>query len=288
MKRIKSIYVFSVLICAIGAVSCKKESMLPEPAAGAEKREAAMDLNPGPVAAYPVLTKHGAKTLTYTADKKLKSVNFGNGTMINYTYPAQFPNLILAKESFNGNVYNDITYFLDGSGRCSKMSIKYILNGAGVIDYDYEFVYQNNRLVEQKGVKGTSELYTFGYDAQNRLKVLNEFSAPGVLSRHTKYEYDNFNGVAQDDKYPLNPAEAHIDGYLPIFGKFSKHLVLSLKTFKGAGSTSNDLERMAKFIYTRNAAGFVTKRAEEYWNKGQGYQPWIFTNYEYDGVNRAN
>ena len=124
MKRFTKFYALAVLTLAISVVSCKKESLSPTLTPGAEAGDAVMDINPVPLDTYPTLTKHGKATLSYYADKKLKSVDLGTGTVTTYTYPAQFPNLITATEKFNNQKVNDITYLLNNDGRCKKMTVK--------------------------------------------------------------------------------------------------------------------------------------------------------------------
>lgn len=286
MKRITNFYVLVVLAFATGIVSCKKETASPANQSGSELREAQMGINPVPIETYPLLTKHGLNSLTYYSSGKLKSRNNGAGMVINYTYPTQFPNLIIAKESYNGSLVNEITYQLDASGLCKKMMVKYHLTANSIYEYTYEFTYQNSRLVEQKATKGTSDRYVFSYDAQNRLQDLNYYGSNGSLVQHTFYQYESGNAVALTDKYPINPKDAWFDSYLDIFGKFSKHLPTFFISYKGVGA-SQPLRHMT-YQYQFNAKGFVTNRTEKEHITGKGFQPLVVSDYQYNASRGTN
>ena len=242
--------------------SCKKEMDQPNTSTNMPAGNV-----PSPVAGLQqprnlvLLSKEGNKTLTYSTDNKLSSVDYGNGNVKNYAYSSQFA-LIIVDQTYKGNKSQQITYFLDASGKASKMAIKgYNANGNIAFNAEYVFSYQNGKLIEQKATKGFSDTYKFLYDAKGRLEWLETYNTFGLVEK-SSYRYQHYSLLPEvADKVQRNPREAWFDEYLKIFGNFSNDLVMmqDIYIFKNGNLSTIDTY---EFDHEFDNSGYVKKREE--------------------------
>ncbi|MBE7170334.1 MAG: hypothetical protein INR73_07075 [Williamsia sp.] len=205
-----------------------------------------------------LLSKEGNKTLSYYADNRLASVDYGNGNVKKYTYSSQFA-LVIADQTYNGVKAQQITYFLDASGKANKMKLKgYDNNGNALFEGEYEFTYLNGKLAEQKATKGFTDTYKFLYGNDGRLKWIEFYNTNG-LAKKTRYFYQDYALHPEiADKIQSNPREAWLDEYLKIFGSFSTDLVMMNDVYVYKNGNLNTLDTY-QFHYQLDN-GYVKKR----------------------------
>jgi len=238
--------------------SCKKE-MTDMPAQPNEHAEiATAKVVDTPRTNVLLLTKVGNTTLTYSSNNKLSSVNYGNGKVKTYTYPASpVFKQIIATTTLNGKKTDKTTYVLNPAGLCSKMKYQsFDLNGNVVIDGEYNFTYENGKLKEQVGGKDFGDKYEFLYDDKGRLEWLRIYDTEWYLIGKMLYKYgDHISEPEIADKNQINPSDAFIDDFQKIFGVFSNDLLRRKLYFK-----DGELKYGDQYNYVVNNYSYPTER----------------------------
>lgn len=136
---------------------------------------------------------------------------------------AYSPQLITGKRYVNGfpNPTMTMTYTLDSYGRCVKT----------VTDKTYLYEYDaNGQLKRYYNDSQPNERTEFTYKANadgtaNSLATVTFYDASGIKIREVGFNYSLTTPIP--DKSPVNPDvfAKGISKYLPVFGKFSNHLV---------------------------------------------------------------
>lgn len=257
MKHKTKLYAaLAVLIAITGMTSCKKEAAetpKEDVSINAEKSKALQRTS-----SAILLSKAGNTTLTYLPNNKVSTVDYGNGNVKVYSYSSQF-NVIITDGYYAGKKIIQATYFMTAAGTPSKMNYK-AFNSLGnvTIDAEYQFIYTNGKLTEQKGIKGFSDKYLFKYDAKGRLEWLEQYNYNAVLVQKWNYKYGDYIGQAEmTDKNLINPGGAFLDDYLKIYGVFSSDLVRIKKWYKGGVLKSHH-----SFNYLLNNNGYPNQRKE--------------------------
>lgn len=255
-NKTKVMATFTAVIAVVAMSSCKKEK-LENPVTPEQETSIVSTRSELQRGGTILLSSVGNKTLTYAPNKKLSSVNYGNGSIKTYTYSSQL-NVIIVTDKYNGVRTNEITYFLNASGLATKMAYKaFSAQGNVFIDAEYQLTYTNGKLTEQKATKGFSDKYKFIYDAKGRLQWLETYKSDGTLLDKMNYLYgDSFNQAEIADKNLINPRETFLDDHLKIFGVFSNDLLRIQKYYKGALFTQH------QFVYQVNNNGYPTERKE--------------------------
>ncbi|MGG7662642.1 hypothetical protein [Dyadobacter sp. BHUBP1] len=174
----------------------------------------------------PQLLKEGANELEYYGDYdvnrgKLKKVtNTDENVYTEYKYNGS---TIVAqrKNIFTNALIYQITYQLDGLGRCAE-SLSTETNKS--LKYEYG---QLSRLVKVYNKANPNERMEFGYDqsAITSLKSVNFFNQANAATKEVNFNYIVQGGNPMQNKYPINPDVLGITSkYLPIFGAFHSFL----------------------------------------------------------------
>lgn len=205
-----------------------------------------------------LLTKQGNTTLEYMPySNKLKKVTYPDGSAVSYNYGyTNNYSFITGECKKNGASIYKVTYYLDASGKAYQMKYQ-----NDIVDLSYNLIYQNGRLIEQKSNYG-SESYKFLYDAENRLKRIDFFGSDGIKKESFQYIYF-VNPMV--DNYPINPEEAFLERYLPIFGTFSKHLPDVIMPLDKPGFVTGNIEYHCS--YKKNVYGLVSERKKFKYDK---------------------
>jgi hypothetical protein len=87
------------------------------------------------------------------------------------------------------------------------------------------------------------------------LYMINYYSSDGVKQTSIQYVYHNQPLI---DNNPINPEEAFLDRYLPIFGTFSKHLTHRVRPLNKPNFINTTIEY--QFTYAVNVFGMVILR----------------------------
>jgi hypothetical protein len=222
-----------------------------------------------------LLTKQGNTILEYIPySNKLKKVTHADGSVTNYSYGyTSSYSFIIGECMKNGVSLYKVTYYIDASGKAYQMKYKSDLS-----DLTYNLFYQNGRLIEQKRNYG-AETYKFQYDNESRLSKIDYYGSDGIKKQSFQYIYF-VNPMV--DSYSINPEEAFLDRYLPIFGTFSKHLPDVIMPLDKPGFVDAKIEY--HFNYKKNAYGLVSERKK--WKYDWNTNPAPVTleetlNYEY-------
>ena len=268
----------------IGLSSCEKDALLtptaPDPkSADIAPENALQTINPTALKNY-TLVKLGQYVLTYQADGRLIKVQKGaKYTTIEYLVnPARIVAYTLENTSFFGNIptstygVKSTTLYLnnDNMAVSSEVETNYQKKGEFSSPQKFAYVYENQRLVKCYNVENpTAHITIFGYNTTGDLtsvKVENN----GVLAYVDQYTY-SAQANQPVDYHPLNPqfsffGEEYDEGtalmFLPVFGKFNKHLVQTIARTQNA--PYKVLFNYA-YKYNLNVDGHVTDR--ERWNQ---------------------
>ncbi|GAB3945100.1 hypothetical protein GCM10028805_13640 [Spirosoma harenae] len=254
--------------------SCEKDALLtptaPNPKSADIVPETALQtINPTIPKKY-TLVKQGEYVLTYHADGRLKKVLKGNVTTgFNYDNPSQIVCQSSTHDAYGFVVIKYTTLYLNNDNMAVRSEVETFANGNTTVQ-KFGYVYENKRLVKCYNVEDTdAETTVFGYDTNGDVSSM-KVETNGRLVYSDQYTYGN-RGIPQADLYPLNPTFSFFgqdksDGtalmFLPVFGKFNKHLVQTItRTQTGP---SKVLFNYA-YKYNLNADGYVTDR--ERWDQ---------------------
>lgn len=205
----------------------------------------------------PQLLKEGANQLEYYGDydvnrgKLKKLTNTIENVYTEYQYNGQ---TIVAqrKNSFTNALIYQVTYQLDGLGRCVE-SLSTETNKP--LKYEYG---QLGRLVKVYNKNNINERMEFGYEQNyvTSLKTINFFNQANSATKEVSYSYMVQGGSAAENKYPTNPdVLGTTSKYLPIFGVFHSYL----PSFESTKNLPWNGEAFAGYslTYALNATGYV-------------------------------
>lgn len=127
--------------------------------------------------------------------------------------------------------------------------------------FSFEYKYNPQGLLDEikmfaKGSLSSTWKYSYSYNAATSSYRLTKINTNSVQFG-PKHEF-TFTYTSTPDKYSLNPVNADIDKYLPIFGKFSDVLIQK-RTTKSLEFPNNPLEN-DNYAYTTDVDGLVTTK----------------------------
>lgn len=174
----------------------------------------------------PQLLKEGANELEYYGDydanrgKLKKLTNTIENIYTEYKYDGS---TIVAqrKNVFTNALIYQVTYQLDGLGRCSE-SLSTETNKS----FKYEYG-QLNRLTKAYNKANPNERMEFGYEqgTVTALKSVNFFNQANSATKEVIFNYIVQGGNPMQNNYPTNPDVLGVTSkYLPIFGTFHSYL----------------------------------------------------------------
>jgi hypothetical protein len=267
-KLFKQITVMSTVACGIFLISCQEEgpAALIQPA---DKGSELVQAPPVMVAGYR-LTKNGNETLTYHTDGRVKQVSGTDNVIyagystyrIDYEYAA---NSIVATR-YQDNVKESRREWSLQNGRAVALKrTKYNSDGV-TVSANIEGTYQYNALDQLKKIvmvgqeKKTYELTYDNHGNVIKFSLVKNTKKGDEFENLMKYEYTEYvGGSLETDKGKV--IDTHVfshtlgwlgDPYLPVFGKFGKHLLKkSIRTYYPA---------TYKYAYILDANGYVKEQ----------------------------
>jgi hypothetical protein len=274
------IKIMSAAICfvmAFGLTSCDKENILsPDKPSIVDNQtispsEATSTLNADDLnAPKKILLSHqGSTWLYYATSSSLRRVSGqedNKSTNTEYTYSSGASGLkIVTAIKQIGQEKETYVHFLNTKGKCIETRYKkYNSQGASIKEATFMYEYnEKGQLKKQYDKYDVNYRVEYTYDGDGNLIKKIIYGSKNKKVAEITYTYATTQyGVKLVDKYPLNPWELpfywHIqDQYLPIFGKFNKHLVHRV-TFKNIADGQTLMDNY--FQYKFNAEGYVTER----------------------------
>ena len=247
------------LVLSLGFVSCQDNSLLtPNVPAVASARTG------GNLTLPYRLTKYGDDSLTYLANGQLRQVTYSpkrgaTQTHTNYAYSA---NSIKAV-TYNGlSVRRDDTYFVDVNGRCFEAKeIRYVLvNGVyQPVETNFIFAYDaKGQLIGSYDKNNVLRRTDYTFDLTGDLFQIIERFPNSTPIKNTLIYSQPVGSPLLNDQYPLNFYWTGMhDGFLPIFGTPSKHLVrlITQSSFDGSPVLNDRF-----FSYAFDVQGYVVKK----------------------------
>jgi len=260
MKSRSKILLSLTTILAIMIMSSCKKGMTDLPANANENAlTAETSMNPNAERSSTLLlTKVGNTALNYQRNK-LASVDYGNGKVKTYTYTSSAVfKQIIATETLNGKKTNKTTYILNASGLCTKMKYQsFDVLGNVLVNGEYNFTYENGRLIAQVGDKDFGDRYEFTYDGKGRLVWFRMYDTEWYLIGKMHYQYgDKVLEAEIPNKNQINPEDAFIDDFQKIFGVFSNDLVRQKLYYDKDGN----IEWGEQYNYSLNNYSYPTER----------------------------
>ncbi|WP_461087826.1 hypothetical protein [Spirosoma gilvum] len=219
------------------------------------------------------LVKEGPYELSYNADGKLIKVKRGN-LYTEYEYGVSPSYVKATSYSSNSGVpvkykVNVISLNQDYTANLGWVRF-YDSNGVVTKEYYVGYKFVNKHLVEFHIEGGGHTSTEFTYNADGELSMVTQ-KYDSTIEYQNLYSYTGY-GPMQTDYHPQNPLYTVFDSnmmdqgtellFLPIFGKFHKHLVQSISRIK---SSPYQVLFNYRYKYTLNADGRVTER--ERWDQ---------------------
>ncbi|MBN8822612.1 MULTISPECIES: hypothetical protein [unclassified Spirosoma] len=273
---------FKITLCAVSfavstsLVSCQKDA-LPTPV-GPEVTnthagsDVAVQSNLLAATKKYTLVKEGPYELSYNADGKIVKVKRSN-FYTDYEHSVSPAYVKATSYSTNSGVpvkYKVNVISLNPDYTANTGWVRFYDNtGAVSMEYyvDYDFV--NQHLVKYREDGGSARSTEFTYDGDGELSMVTQ-KFNGTIEYQNLYSYTGY-GPMQTDYHPQNPLHTTFDSnldqgtellFLPIFGKFHKHLVQSISRIQ---SSPYKVLFNYRYKYTLNADGRVTER--ERWDQ---------------------
>ncbi len=200
---------------------------------------------------------------TYDAQGRL-SVQKGDNRTYSFNYVSATSLLVTERNNSDNSLYQTQECILNDKGYITKMIFR---NPAGVITYNYNYVYNADGYVTRLEGSGAGGGYEVDYTIVNGNVVSSIHYNEGVLNRTGEYIYDNSK---------LNKTGAGHSGYWQsnkLFGKGSKNLLIDYKSKSPAGATTWHTQ----YGYELDAAGYPVKLTTSNILTGkQGVETYIF------------
>jgi|GEM_PF-2473542 len=210
------------------------------------------------------LTQYGDATLTYLADGRLRQVAYSpkrgvTQTHTNYAYSAGSIRAV----TYDGlSVRRDDTYLVDVNGRCYEAEeIRYVLvNGVyQPVETNWKFSYNaKGQLVAAWDKNNLFRRTDYTFDVTGDVfQIIERFPNSAPIKNTLTYSQP-VGSPLLNDQYPLNFYWTGMhDGFLPIFGTPSKHLVRLITQESFAGSP---VLNPRFFTYAFDIQGYVVKK----------------------------
>ena len=264
------------LVASLSVFSCQEHSPVnPEPAQGQTSAVAHNQARVSSTAALKKykLTKVGNRKLNYYPDGRIKGfLDASSGLIATYSYNYT-PGTMYSSGSIDvvlkapsPNTYNaKLTYWFNASGHCYKFQ-QVNHEPSGDVTLMFMLVYNpQGQLVDcLQWLNGSARgREKYAYNADGDLIKITSLDPQQVVRRTVILSYTAANGGAPvDDLYPVGSEWTETyEGFLPYFGKPSKHLIQSVvKTFSSSPNTPTHVY----YSYVRNADGYVTQRKGTY------------------------
>ncbi|WP_460934870.1 hypothetical protein [Spirosoma humi] len=276
------------LVASLSVFSCQENSLVNPELTQRQHSTTAFNRARSSALKKYTLTKFGEQKLMYYPDGRIKgyvypsygltatySYNYTPGTM----YTSGSVDVVL-QASYPNTVNVNQTYWFNNKGHCYKYK-EVDHQPSGDVTLMFILGYNpNGQLVDclqwlNSNVRGREH---YDYNADGDLIKVTSLDAQQVIYRTVVFSYTDANGGAPvDDLYPVSSRWSDLyEGFLPYFGKPSKHLVQSVvETLPKSPNPT----RYIYYSYVRNADGYVTQRKGTY---KLGSEPFEITPYEYE------
>ena len=172
---------------------------------------------------------------------------------------------------------------LDANGRCKESFVTSygFANGnptTSTVRFSYKYN-ANNQLEEIKDQDNSSRYDQFQYNPDGNLRQVKHYNN-GVKQR-TTYYYEYPGQAAITDKNRLSPLWMphynQVDEFLPIYGKFNKHLVWKLEY---SDAVTNSTLDQVYFKYKMNNDGYIEERENTRNTAGQSLKETFLFGYK--------
>ncbi|GAB3314993.1 hypothetical protein GCM10027299_03830 [Larkinella ripae] len=166
-------------------------------------------------------------------------------------------------EQSGGKMTRKTLILFDTKGRCKQsFNITYGIENGQVTSSTkrYDYFYNAKNQLEKIADQDNSKRYDlFQYNPDGNLRQVKHYNTN--VTQRTTYYYDYPGQAAIVDKNHLSPLWMphydQVDEFLPIYGKFNKHLVWKLEYDDAVSNVNLD---QVYFKYKMNNDGFITER----------------------------